>query len=158
VGQPGADATEAESIQNGVLIVRTRSSSWSHELTLHRARLLAGLNGMLGADLVTGIRFRAQGVAKKAPPAEEPDTPPPEELASVALEPEEKAELRAHLQDLFFAVEDDAVRRAIAGRLTTEARLRHWRLARGWHVCPRCTALNRTEHPLCPLCRFASGR
>jgi predicted nucleic acid-binding Zn ribbon protein len=152
VGAQAAAATEPENVRDGVLFVRTKSSVWSHELTLHKARLLLGLNRMLGGKLITDIVFRAQGV-QKATPEEEPDAPSPEELAAVVLEPPEKAELRARLQDLH-TLEDDRIRNTIATRLVQEAKLRHWRLERGWRVCTRCSAVHKTDFPICPICRL----
>lgn len=153
VGAQAAAATEAESVKDGILIVRTRSSTWSHELMLHKARILLGLNRLLGGKVLADIFFRAQGVREPEPPPE-PDTPTAEELAAVILEPAEKEELRARLCDLFHSVEDDHARRAIAARLTQEVRLRHWRLEHGWRVCPRCSALHKTDYPVCPICRL----
>lgn len=153
VGTQAAAATEAESVRDGVLFVRTKSSTWSHELTLHKARLLLGLNRLLGGKIITDIYFRAQGITKTEA-AVEPDTPTPEALAAVVLEPHEKAELRTRLQNLYYAVEDDHVRQTIAARLTAEARLRHWRLEHGWRLCIRCNVAHKTDYPLCPICRL----
>jgi predicted nucleic acid-binding Zn ribbon protein len=152
VGAQAAAASEADSVRDGVLFVRTRSSVWSHELNLHKARLLLNLNRLLGGKIIQDIVFRAQGVTHTEEEPE-PDTPSPEELAAVILEPDEKAALRARLQDLY-TLENDRIRTAIATRLTLEAKLRRWRLERGWRVCPRCTAVHRTDFPLCPLCRL----
>ena len=44
VGGTAAAASEVEMVSNGVLIVRTRSSAWSHELMMHRVRILERLN------------------------------------------------------------------------------------------------------------------
>src|SRR5690348_15807652 len=87
-GAQGAAATRAESVRDGILTVRTKSSTWSHELTLHKAHLLLGLNRLLGGKIITDIRFRAQGV-KQEETDEETDTPSAEELALVVLEPPE---------------------------------------------------------------------
>jgi predicted nucleic acid-binding Zn ribbon protein len=151
-GPQAAAATEVESVRDGVLFVRTKSSVWSHELTLHKARLLTGLNRMLGGKVIQEIIFRARGVTKTEAPVE-PDTPSVEELAAVVLERTEKAELRARLQELI-SVEDDHARKTIATRLVLDAKLRHWRLERGWHVCHRCSAVHKTDFRLCPICRL----
>jgi len=152
VGPQAAAATEPETVRDGVLFVRTKSSVWSHELTLHKARILQNLNRLLGGKVIAEILFRAQGVTPKSV-EEEPDVPSPEELAAVVLEPPEKAELRARLQDLY-TLEDDRIRKAIALRLTQEAKLRHWRLEHGWRLCPRCSTVHKTDFPLCPICRL----
>jgi predicted nucleic acid-binding Zn ribbon protein len=151
-GAQAAAATQVDQVRDGVLIVRTKSAVWSHELTLHKARLLQGLNRMLGGRYITDILFRAQGIDRVETP-HEPDTPTGEELAAVPLEPAEKVELRARLQALY-TIPDDRIRQTIATRLVQEAKLRHWRLEHGWRVCPRCEAAHNTDHRLCPICRL----
>src|SRR5579862_6284348 len=58
-GAQAAAATQADQVRDGVLIVRTKSSVWSHELTLHKPRLLQGLNRLLGGRYITDLLFRA---------------------------------------------------------------------------------------------------
>ena len=152
VGPQAAAATEPEAVRDGVLFVRTKSSVWSQELVFLKGDILAKLNRLLGGNIITDLRFRARGVSKEAAEIE-PDTPSPEELATVVLEPAEEAELQARLETLS-AMPGERARRTIAARLTAEARLRHWRLERGWKVCPRCATLHKTEFPLCPICRL----
>ena len=152
VGAQAAAATQAESVRDGVLFVRTKSSVWSHELMLHKARLLQSLNRLLGAQVISEIIFRAQGIAPPEPPAD-PDHPTDEELVTLILEPHERDRLRASLEALI-SITDDHARESIARRITYEARLRHWRLGHGWKVCPRCDALHNTPYRICPLCRL----
>src|ERR1051326_9598131 len=91
VGPQAAAATQVETVRDGVLFVRTRSSVWSHELTLHKTRILLELNRMLGGAIIHEIICRAQGV-QKVHKMIEAETPTAEELALVVLNPEEKAE------------------------------------------------------------------
>lgn len=152
-GTQAAAATEPDSVRDGVLVIRTKSSAWSQELTLHKTRLLDGLNRLLGDRVITDIRFRAQGFTLKEPVVEE-TMPTPEEMAAILLEPAEKAELRGRLLDLH-KIEDDTLRQKLAVRLTAEAKLRHWRLENGWHVCWRCSALHKSDFSVCPICRLS---
>jgi predicted nucleic acid-binding Zn ribbon protein len=152
-GPQAAAATEAEAVRDGVLFVRTKSSVWSHELTFLKSQLLLQLNRLLGGPIVHDIVYRAQGLTRLPEPAD-PDTPSPEELAAVVLDPAERIELGARLQALI-SIPDDHVRQSIAVRLTQETRLRHWRLERGWRVCPRCDVIHKTDHRLCPICRLS---
>ena len=151
-GAQMAAGSEADSVRNGVLIVRTKSSTYSHELTLHKATLLQKLNRMLGGKVIHDIIFRAQGLTRKEAP-KPPALPDADDLAAVVLSPDEKAELRARLQGLI-TIKDDRIRHAIAARVTSEARLRHWRLERGWTLCIRCATAHDTGQPLCPICRL----
>ena len=154
VGAQAAAATEAASVRDGVLFVRTKSSVWSHELTLHKARLLQNLNRMMGGKVITEIVFKAQGLTRQEK-VEEPQPPAGEELANIVLEPDERAELRARLEKLY-TIEDDRIRDAIANRLVAEAKLRHWRLENGWRLCPNCSSAHKTDFDICPHCRLNS--
>ena len=124
----------------------------SQELVFLKADILTKLNRLLGGNIITDLRFRARGISK-AEAEMESDTPSPEELAAVVLEPAEEAELQARLETLA-SMPGERAQRTIAARLTAEARLRHWRLERGWRVCPRCATLHKTEFSLCPICRL----
>ncbi len=153
-GAQMAAGSEADSVRGGVLIVRTKSSTFSHELTLHKATLLQKLNRMLGGKVIHDIIFRAQGLKRKDAPVPQV-TPIADELSDVVLDADEKAELRDRLEQLF-SIKDDRIRHAIAARVTAEAKLQHWRLAHGWTLCPRCHAAHDTGQPQCPLCRLRS--
>lgn len=153
-GPQAAAASEAEAVRDGVLFVRTKSSVWSHELTLYKTRLLQALNRLLGGPLLHDIVFRAQGLTRTPEPIDPEATPSAEQLAAVTLEPAERQELRARLQALI-SIPDDHVRQSIAARLTLETKLRHWRLEQGWRICPRCDVVHNTEHRLCPICRLS---
>lgn len=153
VGQQAANATQPASVRDGVMIVRTRSSVWSHELTLHKAHLIQSLNRMLGTRVIRDIVFRAQGMKKVETAAPEVDTPDNEELNSVILDPDEVLELRESLKRLQ-EIPNERVREAISTRITMEAKLRHWRLERGWKLCIRCSFTHKTQYELCPYCRL----
>ena len=153
VGQQAANASKAESVQNGVIFIRTRSSVWSHELNLHKARLIAGLNRLLGGAVIKDIVFRAQGVEPKAVVIEE-EIPLEPELKTVILDADEQAELQHLLRKIFLEVEDDHARVSLSHRLTMEIRLRHWRLDHGWKLCPKCRTTHKTSYRLCPICRL----
>src|SRR5438552_2577851 len=80
VGPQAAAASEAESVRDGVLFVRTKSSVWSHELTFLKSRIISELNRRIGGPIIKEVIFRAQGVAKRAAGADE-SGPSAEELA-----------------------------------------------------------------------------
>jgi predicted nucleic acid-binding Zn ribbon protein len=151
VGPQAAAATEVESVRDGVLIVRTKSSVWSHELTLHKEKLISGLNRMLGAAVIKEIVYKARGVKKAAVKLVEPDTPDQKELDAVLLEPAELAELDQLIRGLD-SIASQRIREAIASRMTRDVKLRHWRLERGWKLCRNCTTLHRLEGDDCRSC------
>ena len=153
VGAQAAAASEADSVRDGVLIVRTKSSVWSHELALHKTRILQNLNRMLGGPMIREIIFRAQGITPKTEEKRETDEPTQEDLQMVLLDAAEKAELRDKLEALIH-IPSDHIRQTIAVRLTLDAKLRHWQLERGYQVCRRCDALHKTPYDVCPVCRL----
>jgi len=152
VGPQAAEATEPESVREGVLFVRTKSAVWSHELTFLKAHILSELNRCIGRPVIKEIIFRAQGVTKDAPPEKPPAFPTDEELALVRLPPQEQAALRRELEGLI-AIADEKLRQAVARRMIRASKIRRWRLEHGWRVCQACSAVHRTEDDLCPICR-----
>ncbi len=155
VGEMGAAASETERVSEGILFVRTKSSVWSHELTLHKDQILKNLNRMLGGQIIRDVVYKAtRGISKRKRVVEEvPDIPPIAELNAVALEEAEREELRRELSALF-SIQDERARNSIARRISLDAKLRHWRLQRGWRICLRCRSLHKTEEEICPLCRL----
>lgn len=151
VGEQAAVASRAETVRDGVLFVRTKSSVWSHELTLYKPRILAKLNQLLGGWVIHDIVFKAKGVPAK--PAPEPEAPALEQLHAIVLEPAEKAELRRRLENLIH-VEDAHARLSLARRITLDMKLRHWQLLHGWKICLSCGTTHKTDFPICPICRL----
>ncbi len=155
VGEMGAAASETERVSEGILFVRTKSSVWSHELTLHKDQILKNLNRMLGGTIIRDVVYKTtRGISKRKRLVEEiPDIPPIAELNAVVLEEAEKEELRTELRALF-CIQDEKTRNSIAKRISLDAKLRHWRLERGWRICLKCRSLHKTEEEICPLCRL----
>jgi len=153
VGPQAAAASEAESIRDGILFVRTKSSVWSHELTFLKAHILAELNRRIGRTLIRDIIYRAQGVKRAGEQAEEPVHPTEEQLSLVVLSAEEQAALGADLDDLA-SVHDERLRESVRGRIIRDRRLRRWRLDHGWKECTGCQSVHNTDGSLCPICRL----
>lgn len=151
VGPAAAAASEAESVRDGVLIVRTKSSTWSHELTLLKAQILERLNQRIGRPVIKDIRYRAQGIGQVVTESA-PEFPSPDELESVRLTVQERAALEAEIQKLQ-TISDPKLREAVSTRLVRECKLRRWKLNHGWRVCRECTAVHNTDSDLCPICR-----
>ena len=152
VGKAAAAATEVDTISNGVLMVRTRSSSWSHELTLHRIRIVERLNREIGYPVIKEIRFKAQGVSEPEAVVIEPK-PTDHELLQIVFEPAEADELRTRLSELE-SIPDHDLRTRIADQLIASFRLRHWQIEHGWEVCPKCLTVYHEADSVCPFCRL----
>ncbi len=153
VGPQAAAATEAETVRDGILFVRTKSSVWSHELTFLKPHILAELNRRIGRPIIKEIIYRAQGVKKSAVVDERIENPSEEDLTLVALSTDEKVALLKELDSLV-SIPDEKMRQSITVRVTRDHNLRRWRLDRGWKQCAGCTALHDTDGNLCPICRL----
>lgn len=145
-------ATEAVSVRDGVLVVRTRSSTWSQQLNFMKTTILAELNRRIGKPVLRDIVFRAEGLPEPKPTESAPEMPTEEELAAIQLPPAEEATLQEELRQLQ-SIEDVPLRERLMRRIERESRLRHWRLQHGWRVCRECTAIHKSEDDLCPICR-----
>ena len=153
VGPQAAAASEAETVRDGILFVRTKSSVWSHELTFMKAHILAELNRRIGRAIIREIIYRAQGVKK--PPEAEPDThhPTEDDLKLVVLNAREQADLNEDLRALV-TVRDEKLRDSVRARIVRDRRLRRWRLDHGWRECVACQSVHNTEESVCPICRL----
>lgn len=152
-GPQVAAASEAVSVYEGVLIVRTRSSVWSQQLSFMKATILAELNKRIGKPVLRDIVFRAEGLPEPAPTETAPEMPTEEELAAIQLPPAEEAALRDKLSQLQ-NIADVSLRERLLRCIERDHRLRHWRLQHGWRVCRECTAVHKSEDELCPICRI----
>jgi len=150
VGPHVASASHAEEVRDGILLVRTKGSVWSQEISLLKHRILSELNRLCGKPVIKDIRFRASGV----PPAEEDESehgPTDEELAALRFTPEELAELQ-HARAEIATVPDKRMRRPLLRIAERRHRLRRWRLDHGWRVCSGCDVLHDGPGDLCTVC------
>jgi len=152
VGEKAAAATEPESVRDGVLFVRTKSSVWSHELTFLSDHIRQELNRRIGRPVIQKIVFRARGLSPRTAPDERCDHPTPQELEALQLPPSAQLALDRKLAKLA-GISDEKIRASLVRRVTGDHKLRHWRLARGWKPCRKCGALHNSEGESCPICR-----
>jgi len=57
VGEQVTRVTEAQSIKNGILLVRVSNGPWRNELQMLKPEIIRKLNESLGEELVKDIRF-----------------------------------------------------------------------------------------------------
>ncbi len=146
-----AGVSRAESIRDGVLMVKTRSSVWSQELMFQRENLVEKLNRLLGGPIVKDIRFRPWGKEENPPPMPPKIYPTSAELEAVRLTQAEREKLRREL-DLAAQVQNEKLRISLQRTLLQEIRLHHWKKQNGWLPCKQCSALYWGSGTLCPLC------
>jgi predicted nucleic acid-binding Zn ribbon protein len=154
VGPNAAAATEPERISDGVLIVRTKSSVWSHEMNVMKAHLIAELNKAIGRPVIKEIVFRAHGLKRKKAAGPDNGQPTEEELKLLRLPAADQAALQIEL-DKIAGIPEEQIRNAISRRIVRERKLRWWRLQNGWRQCARCSAPHDTGGKLCPICRLS---
>lgn len=145
VGPQVARAAEPVALQGETLVVHTRNSAWSQELSFRKELLLTRLRERLGGDFVRDIRFRVAPIRGRPESARVP--PPPEEVRRIRLPEATRREIAAACES-----EDPALREAAIRALTLEAQLREWHLRRGAKACPVCGAAYRSSRRRCPAC------
>jgi hypothetical protein len=157
VGEQIAGATQAERVQDGILYVVARSSTWAFELTFHRDAILKGLNARLGAHSIREIRFRS-GVlpdpASLTPTAPKEPLPSAAELEALVLPPDETEAVEREAA----AIPDPEMQAVVRRLLTNERKRAVWRAAHGFRECTACGALYTGPQNLCPACRSEAGR
>ena len=154
VGPNAAAATEPENVVDGILLVRTRSSAWSNELSLLSHHIIAELNRKIGKPVIRDIRYRATGVRRK-PGNTVPLDPTPENLEAVVLTDEEAAALARDLDDAR-GLANEHVRDLVIDRVTRMHRVRRWRLDHGGTKCKDCGSVFFGDGLQCPICRLES--
>ncbi len=71
VGPQIAASARADRVKEGILFVCCKSSAWASELSLHKERIVKGLNDSVGAAVIKDIRFSARGFRRTADPKED---------------------------------------------------------------------------------------
>jgi predicted nucleic acid-binding Zn ribbon protein len=153
VGPNAAASTEPERISDGVMIVRTKSSVWSHEMNVMKAHLITELNRAIGRAVIKDIHFRAHGLKRKKSAPEAAAQPTEDELKLLRLPAAEQASLQIEL-DKLESIHEDRIRNVISRRIVRERKLRWWRMQNGWKACTRCSVPHHDEESLCPICRI----
>lgn len=153
VGQAAAAASEADTIINGVLTVRTKSSVWSHELKFMEDHIKRELNRIIGKTIIQRIVFKAQGVSRVVDEDGRAGFPTDEELGVVALADADIAALDREIHALDI-IPDKRIQETVTRRLIREQRLYRWRLEHGWRACAKCGSLHLVEAENCPLCNL----
>lgn len=138
-GETVAEATQADSIRDGLLFVYTRSSAWSQELSLLKEALIKRINEELGQEIVKDIRFQVKRFRTKREAASGEASV----LTARVLTDEEKAAVHA-LTERLEGPTADRLNSVVA------AHLRH---TADSPRCPGCGAPLHAGETICPFCR-----
>ncbi|MCX8053595.1 MAG: DUF721 domain-containing protein [Armatimonadetes bacterium] len=76
VGPQIAASTRVERLTDGNLFVSCKSSAWANELSLHKDRIIRGINESVGSVVVNDIRFSAKGFRRSAESKDDTHTRP----------------------------------------------------------------------------------
>jgi hypothetical protein len=120
VGPEIARNTRPEGLQGGIIFVRTKNSMWSHELTYHKPRIIARINGRLQQNVVTDIRFYTTRKRKDA--GDDPlfNAPKPNAPQKVELSAAEKAKVAAAARPIHDRDMRDVLMRAMESCLKVQ--------------------------------------
>lgn len=134
-GPSVAAVTRADVVHDGVLVVLTKSSAWSQELSMLREQLVAGINAELGTPALRDIRFQVKRFAVR-----------------------HAAEAPARVKHTLTATDREAIAQ-LAARLEGETGekiggVMERQMERGDRegVCPACHGPMSVEDRVCPFC------
>ena len=142
-------------IEHGVLFVDAQSSAVKDQLKFFAEEIIDAINENFGREepLVKEIRI-AKGfqIADKPKPKKIPEPAPVEEvdLEQIPLTDEETK----HCEEQAQRISNDKLRQTVLQTLLTQARLKKFRLANGWHKCARCETLCPPKETFCEVCRI----
>ncbi len=141
VGADVARHSQPTQISGNDLIVATRSSAWSEQLSFLSERILASLRERFGLQELQRLRFRVGRIARSAPTRRPSRSESPRrKTAAVKRDPAASAE--------------DAVERFRAA----VARSQRAKLAAGWKQCNRCTSFIPSDRATCTACANAAAQ
>jgi hypothetical protein len=124
----------AESVRDGVLFVKSKSSAWANELTFHKPELIKKLDARLGGGIVTDIHFSTSSRLRTSRVSEKYEEDEAIGAKAVAARPM----ISLAPIDGAAALDPKLKLRLLIER--TEAILA-WRRQNGWVECSRCHAL-----------------
>ena len=155
VGSGIADATRADRLRNGVLIVVTRTSVWACELALRKPEIMQAMNDRFGRPLVEDIRFKVGALVPSTglQTVESAEAQSPSAGVQIPEVPISDR-LKAQVERAILSIGDDRIRERTRTVLMREAQKREHKQSHGWKECPRCGTLHPEGHRLCPLCRL----
>ena len=142
-------------IEHGVLFVDAQSSAVKDQLKFFAEEIIDAINETFGREepLVKEIKI-AKGfqIADKLKPKKIPEPAPVEEvdLEQIPLTDEETK----HCEEQAQRISNDKLRQTVLQTLLTQARLKKFRLANGWHKCARCETLCPPKETFCEVCRI----
>ena len=109
VGSRISSKAQPDRLRDGVLYVRVATSVWMHELQFMKQDIIAKLNGILGGNPITQIRFFIGEV--EAPPSNREE---PAQLAATRdLNPDEKKLIDVTIADVTDPELREVVKRAM---------------------------------------------
>ena len=141
-------------IEHGVLFVDAQSSAVKDQLKFFAEEIIDAINESFGREepLVKEIRI-AKGFQIADKPPQKISTPAPVEdvdLEQIPLTDEETQ----HCEEQAQRISNDKLRQTVLQTLLTQARLKKFRLANGWHKCARCETLCPPKETFCEVCRI----
>ncbi|MBQ4495839.1 MAG: DUF721 domain-containing protein [Selenomonadaceae bacterium] len=141
-------------IEHGVLFVDAQSSAVKDQLKFFAEEIIDAINESFGREepLVKEIRI-AKGFQIADKPPQKISTPAPVEEVDLEQIPLTDEETK-HCEEQAQRISNDKLRQTVLQTLLTQARLKKFRLANGWHKCARCETLCPPKETFCEVCRI----
>jgi len=124
----------AESIREGVLFVKAKSSAWANELTFHKPELLRKLAQRIGGGVITDIRFSTNARGRSAKPEKYSDN----ETDASSDASKQRPKLTLAPLDPAASIDPKLKLQLLIDRTSS---IISWRRENGWIECARCRAL-----------------
>ncbi len=141
-------------IEHGVLFVDVQNSALKDQLKFFAEEILDDIKENFGQTELTVKEIR---IAKGFQIADKPKktlSKPVQvqevDLKQITLTDEEIN----HCEEQSKRVSDENLRRTVLDTLLTQARLKKFRLANGWHKCAKCDTLCTPKEMFCEVCRI----
>lgn len=141
-------------LEHGVLFVDSESSAIKDQLKFFAEEIIDAINEKFAEDepIVKEIRIAKGFQIADNPPKK---ISPPAQISKVELEQitlsDEEIE---HCEEQSKKISNEKLRQTILKTLITQARLKKFRLANGWHKCTKCDKLCPPEEIFCEVCRI----
>jgi hypothetical protein len=134
VGFEIAENTAPHRIQNGTLLIKTKSPAWAHELRAISETIKNKINAVAGQKVIKEIRFFHSDFNKGKNFDNSVEIP---DIAAVDLGDEE----RAVINTIVHPLTDDTLKMSVIRIVTMNKKLNKWRSENGWIVCDRCSSM-----------------
>ena len=159
VGQKIALKAHPYKLENGVLKVIVKSSTWTQQLSFMKEQIIRAYLDLTGEEIVKDINFyTGRGFRKNIEETDKveqltldfnkKEAPGEFELNSIKLS-EETNEL---IEEYVRSIEDEKLKNQIRALIEKDFKAKYWKEKMGWKPCPTCKVLMDPKIKSCAIC------